>query len=324
MNLHMQEFKERRDAPSPLASAEKYTVLAIDDDIAIIGALKRAFRKDFNILTAYSVNEALSVLTADDSIDLIITDYHMPEIKGTEGVDLIRQIKGYSQTPIIMVTGENSHDSQTEAFETGIIDFVSKPILFPALAQKIKNTCNEIQVKRQLEDLAFKDPLTNLYNRRSMQTYFDRELNRCKRLGHECSVVVLDIDHFKSINDNYGHDIGDQALKLISNLLLRYFQRTIDYVARLGGEEFVLILSQTESSNAQTQLQEFRNSVKNIRLVSDGKELNRVISISAGGVTLSPNSNIRDPESLLKAADKLLYEAKKTRDTQVWDFFKGN
>lgn len=323
-------FSERRtDYQSKTVSQsaenlEKYTVLAIDDDIAITNALKRGIRKDFKILTANSVLDGIKILVENSSVDLILTDYHMPGLNGAQGISLIREIHGHSHTPIVMVTSENSNDSQNEAFEYGVIDFVSKPILFPSLAQKIKNICNERQIKKQLEDLAFKDDLTGLFNRRSLMPYLERELNRCKRLGHYCSVVTLDIDHFKSVNDDYGHDVGDQALKLVSDTLLNYFQRTVDYVARLGGEEFVLVLSNIESLNVQEQLQECRNAIKKIRLVANDKEVDRVISISAGGITVAPTSNIRNHEILLKASDTLLYQAKKTRDAQVWDNFLGN
>lgn len=330
MNMAIDNFSERRtDSQSNIdsqstESLEKYTVLAIDDDIAITNAFKRGFRKDFNILTAGSVLEALKILVENPSVDLILTDYHMPGLNGAQGVSVIRETLGHSNTPIVMVTGENSHASQNEAFESGVIDFVSKPILFPSLAQKIKNICNERQIKKQLEDLAFKDALTGLFNRRSLMPYLERELNRCKRLGHHCSVVTLDIDHFKSINDNYGHDVGDQALKLVSKTFTHFFQRTVDYVSRLGGEEFVLVLSNAESLTAQEQLQECRNAIKKIRLVVNGEEVDRVISLSAGGITVAPTSNIRDHEILLKASDNLLFQAKKTRDAQVWDNFLGN
>jgi len=130
---------------------------------------------------------------------------------------------------------------------------------------------------------------------------------------------MIDIDHFKNINDNFGHSVGDQAIRMIADAIREYFQRGTDVLARFGGEEFIVAAIEMNAEEIQQRMDTFRESVKQRRLIVNDQSLDHVITVSVGGITLIPNDDIDMLDNLIERADKCLYRAKQTRDTQVWD-----
>lgn len=157
----------------------------------------------------------------------------------------------------------------------------------------------------QTKQLSITDALTNLYNRRYFETTLNREFARAKRYNSPLSLVVIDIDWFKKINDTYGHSCGDFVLKELAWMMCENFRQT-DIIFRYGGEEFVILLTETPFENASIPVERLRKAVENSRFKFKGIELN--ITISAG---ISSNKDIEDMGQMFDNADKALYEAKK-------------
>jgi two-component system, cell cycle response regulator len=163
----------------------------------------------------------------------------------------------------------------------------------------------EAEYYDQLYQFSIKDGLTGLYNRKSFDDKLDSEFSRCKRYGHSMSLVMIDIDHFKPVNDTYGHLAGDAVLTNLAKLFGRFF-RSVDFIARYGGEEFVIILPETSLTGALLTCERIRMAVANNEVHVNQHTLKVTISI---GIAEYSN-DLKSPESLLDAADKKLYEAK--------------
>ena len=174
-------------------------------------------------------------------------------------------------------------------------------------------TLDNTQLRETLCQEAIRDPLTGLFNRRFMQEVLTGELRRVERYSLPLAVAMLDLDHFKRINDNFGHDAGDEALRQLS-VLLQAKVRGSDIACRYGGEEFILILPEVSLSIALERMEELRNELKDLVIKNEGRELSRLtISI---GIAVYPEHG-SNGEALLKAADEALYRAKRTGRDQV-------
>ena len=317
-------INENRNGADPLPCdsddphGNGFTILALDDEPAILRAHQRALGDEFVLICKQHVSDALKLLTVDWPVDAILIDFQMPEANGAEVTRLIRHIEQRSQTPIIMMTGSGSDAVESMAFDQGVTDYISKRTSYPALAARLRMHCSNFRKKQQLEELAYHDELTGLENRRSMETWLDREIARCRRNGEYFSVFILDIDHFKSINDDFGHDIGDQALVAITNTIQSYFQRPTDHVVRYGGEEFLIAVSGMAPLKLQERVESCRDAISEIRLSQGDEPLDRTITASVGGLSLAPEFNIRERRWLFSEADHLLYRAKEQRNCQQW------
>jgi len=170
----------------------------------------------------------------------------------------------------------------------------------------------EAEYYDQLYQFSIRDGLTGLYNRKSFDDKLDSEFSRCKRYGHSMSLVMIDIDHFKPVNDTYGHLAGDAVLTNLSKLFGRYF-RSVDFIARYGGEEFVIILPETPISGAVLTCERIRMAIANNEVHVNQHTLRVTISIGIAQY----DSSMKTPESLLDAADKKLYEAKNNGRNRV-------
>lgn len=297
----------------------KYTVLAIDDEVSILSALRRGIGRNFNLICKDSIKDAFIYLNSTTTeIDCIITDYRMPEMSGVEVVRLIRSIEHYAHVPIVMLTGNSSEDIELLAFEEGVSDFVAKPFSNSLLTSRLLAHCKRNWDHRNLESLAYHDPLTGLENRRRMTHQFNKEMDRCRRAGQDFSIAFLDIDHFKKINDRYGHDAGDIVLKQIAKTFQEHFKRPTDHFFRFGGEEFLLMVSETSGSSVEKQLEVCVDNLQNLNIYFGGEKLEIDLTLSGGCITISADMEPRDQESILKEADKLLYKAKETRNRRIW------
>jgi diguanylate cyclase (GGDEF)-like protein len=161
----------------------------------------------------------------------------------------------------------------------------------------------------RLAMLAFRDPLTELLNRRVMEQVLQREFDRAKRYGTELAVIFLDIDRFKGINDRYGHDLGDEVLKWVGNRLVA-MSRQSDVVARFAGDEFVVILPNTSADRAYRFVDRLQTFFLSTHLAYDGKVI--AVSVSCGVATMA-DAGMTDAPSMLKKADERLYQSKNSK-----------
>ncbi|HSA33634.1 MAG TPA: GGDEF domain-containing protein [bacterium] len=164
----------------------------------------------------------------------------------------------------------------------------------------------------QLYQYTIRDGLTGLYNKKNLLETLDNEFQRCKRYSRQLSLMMMDLDHFKNINDTYGHLVGDRVLVMVAEVLKNYF-RTADFIARFGGEEFCVILPETPMSSAHLTAERIRMAVSNIKLDDNGREV--TVTISIGIAAFDPA--MEKPDDLVALADKLLYKAKENGRNRV-------
>jgi diguanylate cyclase (GGDEF)-like protein len=198
----------------------------------------------------------------------------------------------------------NLGDSSSDRYAPGM-----EVSLLKQLAVKVSICLSNVMAHERLAMLAFRDPLTDLLNRRVMEQVLRREFDRAKRYGTELAVIFLDIDRFKGINDRYGHDLGDEVLKWVGNRLVA-MSRQSDVVARFAGDEFVVILPNTSADRAYRFVDRLQTFFLSTHLAHDGKVI--AVSISCGIATMA-DAGMTDAVSMLKKADERLYQSKNSK-----------
>ncbi|MBX3272428.1 MAG: diguanylate cyclase [Sandaracinaceae bacterium] len=240
-------------------------------------------------------------------------------MEGLSGVDVCRMIKSATAQrgtflPVVLLTARSDVDSRVEGLRIGADDYVCKPFDERELIARvegmlrIKDMHDEVaRARERLERLAIRDELTGLYNYRYLQSRLDEEFKRAERYREPLSCAMIDIDHFKTFNDRFGHDVGDTVLRTIAERLLAAV-REVDVVARYGGEEFLLVLPSTHLAGALTVADRVWRAVGDqpVALGDSGSER---ITVSVG-VALYPSRGVTGRDALLKAADRALYRAK--------------
>ncbi|MGE0787176.1 MAG: diguanylate cyclase [Sandaracinaceae bacterium] len=248
--------------------------------------------------------------------DLALLDVIMEPISG---IDACRMLKSHSQRtevflPILLLTARTDIDSRVEGLRIGADDYICKPFDERELLARVANM---VAIKRmhddvhaaksRLERLAIRDELTGLYNYRYLQSRLSEEFKRAERYREPLSCAMIDIDHFKTFNDRFGHDVGDKVLKIVAERLVEAV-REVDVVARYGGEEFLLVLPSTHLAGALTVAERvWRAMGQEPFLFGDDKSERITVSV---GVALYPSRGVASRDALLKAADRALYRAK--------------
>ena len=288
-----------------------YTVLVVDDArTARSGLVDILTRQNFRVLEAYSGRQALEVLAADETIELVITDYHMPDMDGYELTKRIRATKSSEEVRIVGVSSSSDRLLSASFLKAGASDFIYRPFVPEELQCRIDNNIETLTQLKRLRRLAERDHLTGLANRRH---FFEkmRELERAKPTGG--ALALFDIDHFKSVNDNLGHDAGDRVLKALSALMADMCAAAKHIPARLGGEEFVIYLSHADAFQAHSFCEQLRKAVEETVIPTDIRDIS--VTISAGVVEIEPGEPFGNQ---LNAADQLLYMAKANGRNRVY------
>ena len=244
--------------------------------------------------------------------DIIILDVQMP---GIDGYEVCRQLKANDETaqiPVVFITGQDDDEDEERGLSIGAIDYIRKPFSFGIVLARVKNILKLQEVTKELEHLAYTDPLTGAFNRRYFLSAAKKETSRNIRYGHSLTLLMVDIDHFKKVNDTYGHDIGDEALKIMVTTVLSAL-RSEDVLGRFGGEEFIVLLPETDAIGAELVAQRVRQLVSEIVIDTAQEPLSFTVSI--GVAEAKRDESI---EEIQKRADEALYEAKKNgRDCVV-------
>jgi diguanylate cyclase (GGDEF)-like protein len=286
---------------------QKNKILIIEDSDLQLRILDRWLTKHgYTTIGAYSATEARKII-AKEKIDVVLLDWELPD---GSGIDLITEILNSSPSgwlPIIMVTSHSDPAKIKEAIEAGATDFIRKPAEEIELMARIFSALRIKALQDLLIETSIRDALTGLYNRRYMDERIEQEFQRCKRHHHPIAIAMIDIDFFKKVNDTYGHDIGDNVLRLLAAELKLHLRKS-DIISRYGGEEFVILLPETPLENALIVIDKIRIHISEIPIPSeDGKEFFITFSTGLAGGTLPPDLT---PTEALKIADKNLYEAK--------------
>ena len=309
---------------------KKKRILVVDDHEDNIERLRA--RLEARGYEVEGANDGQAALDAVRRVcpDLILLDVMMPKM---DGIEVVRRLKANAELPfipVIMQTALDSTENKVEGLDAGADDYITKPINFAELEARVNSL---LRIKALQTDLAARerelselndrlrlisltDGLTEVENRRSLELHLHEMWQHSMRLHEPIALIICDIDKFKAVNDNYGHQAGDSVLKEFAQLL-KSEAREIDRVGRYGGEEFLLILSGTVLDAAVTFAERLREKVEGHTFSYAGGTLRRTMSC---GVAAAPHPKVKDQEALLRAADDALYVAKETGRNRVVRF----
>lgn len=274
-------------------------------------------------LLARSGEEALQLLE-NTPVDMIIMDVEMPGLNGFETTRLIREWLAGHWIPIIFVTGLNEDENYREGIEAGGDDYLIKPVSFMIIKAKIRamERIAEMrdqlnQLNAELEALSQLDSLTQIYNRRTFNELAQQQWALAKRHQQPISALMLDVDHFKLFNDHYGHPAGDSCLKKVTHAIKSCLHRSSDLLGRYGGEEFIVLLPETDAKGAMRVAQAISEALENIQIRHDVSPSSTYVTASIGGATCLRTTG-HDLEELIKNADRALYKAKRAGRNRSW------
>jgi diguanylate cyclase (GGDEF)-like protein len=233
----------------------------------------------------------------------------MPGIDGIELAQVIRQIDEYVSTPIVFLSSEEDFNKQIQARNFGGDDFLTKPIKAKHLSALVQSRLERLKT---LRSFMVRDSLTGLYNHTSVRGRLAQEITRCDRQNSTLAVAMLDLDHFKEVNDTYGHPTGDTVLKSLARLLQQRLRHS-DVVGRYGGEEFISILLDANKEDAYQVIDEIRQHFSKIQHYSSNQGV-FTVTFSCGIATVPEFSTVH---ALIAAADQALYRAKANGRNQV-------
>lgn len=301
-------------------------ILVVEDSPEIASLMSLTLRMEgYEVLSAATGVRALQI-AIDEIPSLILMDVMMP---GLTGFQVAEQLKAKDKTrdiPIIFVTARHDVDDRVHGLETAV-DYIAKPFAVPELLARVRAALRmqklqaELKASNdQLSKLAVTDSLTGLYNRRGFDSQMEDELHRARRFRQPLGLAVFDLDRFKSVNDTYGHAQGDMVLQSFAETLLN-LSRRVDKVARFGGEEFAVLLPNTDEVGAKIFAEKVRTAVEGSPIECPSSSLGKTISVTvSGGIAILVPSGVLDgraplsieqlAEGLFELADAHLYRAK--------------
>lgn len=319
---------------------KKIKLLMIEDDIDQSQLLTEVIEDHFGPGTVTAVYSGVDAMKHDlASFDMILTDVNLPDCSG---MSLVGEIQKRCSTPVIMVTGENSGEMAAQAIRRGAADYVVKfgdfmftiPIVIEKNLTVAKLRIENDELKKSLlrgldeahaanlqlhdtmkkvEEMAATDALTGLYNRRHFNRVLEQMFSESQRYGHDLSIVMIDLDGYKRLNDTFGHQVGDQLLTMTGKVINATL-RKMDVAARYGGDEFVLLLPHAGAAEAESVVERIRVDFK----YSSDQMLKRPLGVSMSiGIAASSIVKAASAEQMLSAADEALYRAKTSGKDRV-------
>lgn len=284
-------------------------ILIVDDERFNLNLLHVLLREDYRTMVATNGEQAFKAASSG-APDLILLDVNMP---GIDGFEVCRRLKDEPATrniPVIFITAMHDAADETQGFDLGAVDYITKPFHSAVVKARVRTHLRLKQQSDLLERYAFLDALTGLANRRAFDDKIVEEWNRCRRSTSPLSVLLIDIDHFKSYNDHYGHGAGDLCLSNVARTLSGCLQRAGDLLARYGGEEFVAVLPGNDADSAAVIAERLRAAVDALKLPHQASAAGEHVTVSLGVATMAP-SDASSHADLLAAADEALYQAKR-------------
>jgi diguanylate cyclase (GGDEF)-like protein len=287
--------------------SEPATILLVDDDPSILDTFSKMITAmGFACRTAKDGIEALEEVKREE-YDIVLADIRMPRM---DGMTLLKEIKsGSREIDVIMMTAFDEEYNSVAVIEAGATDFIAKPFYQDELHAKIKRILRERDLKAELFYLSIHDSLTALYNRRYLYQKLLEEVERAKRQKRHLALIIVDVDHFKEYNDTHGHLDGDQALVMIGQILAASIRQNVDTAYRYGGDEFAILLIETDLVQALRIAERIRRSF-------ESKKVNGC-TLSLGVAQLMAEDETQD---LIRKADEAMYTAKRAGGNRVEEF----
>ena len=288
-------------------------ILVIDDDVVQLKRIKEQLEKEYKV-EAVSKPEGATSIAVNGDFDLIIVSTQLTDV---DGLRLASHFKGQEETrnvPVLILVDEEDTRAMTKGLELGVNDYIIMPVDYNEIEARVKTQIRRKKYQDALKSnyqktisRAITDALTGLYNRHYLNTHLDNMVRQALNNNKSLSLMIMDMDHFKQVNDTYGHDVGDQVLKQLSEIIINTV-RSADLAARFGGEEFVILMPETDVKQANDVAERIRKLVENTDMkVSHSIGIIRK-TISIGVAYLDEMGDTG--EALLKRADEALYKAK--------------
>ncbi len=300
---------------------KNFLILAVDDNSVNRILIEKILRKEGYQTNVLAQSQEVLPYMEDINPDLILLDLMMPNINGLELCQQIKLNPHYQDIPIIFITASDEKQDLLKAFDLGAVDYITKPFHNRELLARIK-THLELKFTRdelkkalvELEKLATTDELTGISNRRHFTALAEREFNLAKRQKRLFSLLILDIDYFKKINDSYGHVAGDYVIKYVAKQCVLSIRQE-DLCARWGGEEFIIFLSESMLEDAIVVATRLRKDIEKLSLLFQSQEIK--VTVSIGVAVYHPDD--KNVNQTIIRGDIALYQAKNSGRNRVVD-----
>ena len=298
--------------------SDNFPILIAEDDPVSRKLLEKILIKAGNKVVSVENGQKALELFNDKFFPIVLTDWMMPEMDGLELCRAIRKNTYPGYVFIILLTAKDSKDDIIRGLRAGADDYLTKPFSHAELVARLNTGKRVLELERSLKDaneeiriLSITDPLTGTYNRGYMTERLPQEIKRARRYSRALSIILCDIDHFKKVNDTYGHLVGDRVLKDFAQCIRHSIRQDVDWTARYGGEEFLIVLPETDVNGASVMAERLKSELSQRVTETQGKQIS--ITASFGVVGFGPDTpdEMISPEAMISKADKYLYQAKR-------------
>ncbi len=298
-------------------------MLAEDNPVTRKLMEKTLHKAGYEVTSVENGRKALD-LFKEKFFPIVITDWMMPEMDGIELCKELRKNGSDSYVFIVLLTSKDSKDDIVSGLEAGADDYLTKPSNRAELIARIKTGVRILELEGSLKKaneeirvLSITDYLTRSYNRLYLNERLPQEIVRARRYRHPLSLVLCDIDHFKSVNDTYGHQAGDKVLREFTKCIRETIRENVDLVARYGGEEFIIVAPETDFSGALILAERVRSAVSQMVVKIKGKRIHITASFGVTGFDTDTPTEKISSEAVINQADKYLYQAKREGRNRV-------
>jgi two-component system cell cycle response regulator len=297
-------------------------IVLIDDDAVQTKRIENTLSKSYRLTTVSNPEDARGVTEQHaDTIDLIVVSTELADADGLRLATQIKTLEALRHVPVIMLVDEHDQALMLKGLELGINDYLVLPVDENEMIARVKTQIRRKKYQEALKSnyqnsisMAITDKLTGLYNRHYLETHIHNMVTQSTEHKKPLSLLIMDMDHFKSVNDTYGHDVGDEVLKQLAEIIVKS-TRGSDLAARLGGEEFVVMMPETSESAAYDMAERMRKTVENhmFKISHATGTINKTVSIGVSNLNFSGDT----VANLVKRADVALYEAKNSGRNKV-------
>ena len=278
-------------------------LLVVEDDGPTRVGLVELLGRDWDLLTAEDGTEAIALIQAHVP-DLVLADLSMPRLGGMGLLEVLKADPRTREVPVVFLSGQSDPRTVVDCFSHGAADFIAKPGRADELQIRLLHAWTQARKVARLESLARTDALTALHNFRALQGKLDEEFARAARYAEPLALILVDLDNLKTLNDQYGHDAGNAALRAMGDVF-REELREVDFAARFGGDEFVALLPHQTAAEARVVAERLRE-----RLATRPWPWPQPLTLSIGIAAMEGTVHVQEPAGLLAAADSALYRAK--------------
>jgi len=291
-------------------------ICLVDDNMTSLTLARDMLKGSYKVYPAPSAAKFFEIIE-NVRPDLILMDVDMPQVNGYEAVKILKADERFADIPVIFLTAKTDEESELKGFELGAVDYITKPFHPSIIKARISTHLTIVEQRRIIEQISLTDTLTKIPNRRYFDNQMTTEWKRAIREGLPIGMIMIDADHFKKFNDTYGHQQGDVVLQTLAHVISTSIRRGTDFAARWGGEEFAVLLPNTETDGIMKVAENIRMNVEKTdipSIVDASKGLNITISIGAAAIKPTDGASI---EEFVKKADANLYAAKEAGRNRV-------